>query len=550
MRYLPSPRRGIALFAAIVLIALSACNGGGGDGGITIPTSDRSPPELSLGAGQTGGGPNAAVTTYGRDATLTLRTKTGDLNLVASGNDSESGIRSLKIWMSEATSRCVSPTGPCSNLGPTSHATPRFDSTDPPKQPGDKTSASSTMAQSLNLSSEIQGAAPPGGSFSFRWDIYATSTNYLDGTSQTKQVTVRYDDPPLPPPPAVPAAAPNAPMGTYGVGKIVCNPNALPREPTCFEDTARPTRSSGIFPGAATRKLPTAIYYPAPLPPVPPGQPRMITAIPNASPEPAPNTPAGDPTRYPLILFSHGLGASPSVFESLLASWASAGYVVAAPAYPLTRSDAPFGINLDDAFADAQNQPADAKYVIDQVINLSQQATGPLSGMVHPELIGAAGHSVGGITTYGLAYSECCRDPRVLAAVSMSACAGYVGGPAGTFTRDPVPLLVVHGDADLTVPYDPYAVEAFTAAKYPKFGFKFVGVKHNSPFTGGVYKTATPTQATALMRGTIDFWNRYLKNDAAASQKLDEDFDVTGITPIALAPPITPSALTPCRRGM
>jgi dienelactone hydrolase len=543
MRYLPSARRGIALFAAIALIALSACDGNGGNGGITIPTSDRSPPELSLGAGVTGGGPNATVTTYGRDATVALRTKTGDLNLLASGKDSESGIRSLQIWISETTSRCASAVGPCSTHGPDLGGRPRFDSTDPPKQPGEQTSESSVMAQALNLTSEIQGAAPPGGSFSLRWDIYATSTNYLDGTSQTRTITVTYNDPPLPPPPPVPASAPSVPMGTYGVGKISMT----------FVDMSRPTKPSGGFPGAPSRTLPTAIYYPAPLPP---GTPPGITppAMPNAPPVPPPTTPAGDPTRYPLILFSHGLNASPTIFElqGLLGSWASAGYVVAAPSYPLTNSDAisMFQINLDDGFADVQNQPADAKFVIDQVINLGQQTTGPLSGMVHPELIGAVGHSVGGTTTYGLAFSECCRDPRVLAAVSMSGCAGYVGGPAGTFTGDPVPLLSVHGDADATVPYDPFAVEAFTAAKYPKFGFKFVGAPHNSPFTGAAYSGATPTQATALKKGTIDFWDRYLKNDTAASQTLDTDFNVTGITPISLGPPITPSNLTPCRRGM
>jgi dienelactone hydrolase len=526
-----------------MLIALSACDGGGGDGGITIPMSDRSPPELSLGAGVTGGGPNATVTTYGRDAALALRTKTGDLNLLASGKDSESGIRSLKIWMNETTGSCASAAGPCSTRGPDLRDMPGFESTDPPKQPGEKASASSVMAQSLNLSSEIPGAAPPGGSFSFRWDIYATSTNYLDGTSQTRTITVTYNDPPLPPPPPVPAAAPTEPMGTYGVGKISEQ----------FEDTSRPTTSSGTFPGSPTRKLPTAIYYPTSRPPgTPPGI--VPPASPNASPVPPPITPAGDPTRYPLILFSHGLNASPTIFElqGLLGSWASAGYVVAAPAYPLTNSDAisMFQINLDDGFADIQNQPADAKFVIEQVMNLSQQTTGPLSGMVHPEQIGAAGHSVGGTTTYGLAYSECCRDPRVLAAVSMSGCAGYVGGPAGTFTGDPVPLLVVHGDADTTVPYDPFAVEAFTAAKYPKFGFRFVGAPHNSPFTGAAYGGATPTQATALKKGTIDFWDRYLKNDTGASQQLDTDFNVPDVAPISLGPPINPSDLTPCRRGM
>lgn len=38
--------------------------------------------------------------------------------------------------------------------------------------------------------------------------------------------------------------------------------------------------------------------------------------------------------RYPLILFSHGLTASPAGYAELLTAWARAGFVVAAPAYP------------------------------------------------------------------------------------------------------------------------------------------------------------------------------------------------------------------------
>ncbi len=63
---------------------------------------------------------------------------------------------------------------------------------------------------------------------------------------------------------------------------------------------------------------------------------------------------------YPLIVFSHGLGASPAGYRSLLVVWAAAGYVVAAPAFPKTNSAATDGINPGD-FA---NQPADVTAVI------------------------------------------------------------------------------------------------------------------------------------------------------------------------------------------
>ena len=76
-----------------------------------------------------------------------------------------------------------------------------------------------------------------------------------------------------------------------------------------FVDSTRPTENV-----APTRTLKTAIYYPAQ------GTP-TDTPIANAPPE-TKNAP------YPLILFSHGLGARGVAYENILKAWASAGYVV------------------------------------------------------------------------------------------------------------------------------------------------------------------------------------------------------------------------------
>ena len=40
---------------------------------------------------------------------------------------------------------------------------------------------------------------------------------------------------------------------------------------------------------------------------------------------------------------------------------------------------------------------------------------GPLAGMVEPDEIGIGGHSLGDITTLGVAANSCCRDDRVKA---------------------------------------------------------------------------------------------------------------------------------------
>ncbi len=73
---------------------------------------------------------------------------------------------------------------------------------------------------------------------------------------------------------------------------------------------------------------------------------------------------------YPLIVFSHGLGASPSAYQGLLVRWAAAGYVVAAPAFPKTNTAATGGIDPGD-FA---NQPADVSAVISGTLKTARRA--------------------------------------------------------------------------------------------------------------------------------------------------------------------------------
>ena len=293
-----------------------------------------------------------------------------------------------------------------------------------------------------------------------------------------------------------------------------------------FVDSSRPTE--GV---ASNRTLLTAIYYPAQGPPT--GQ-----TVQNAPP----NTKDGP---YPLILFSHGLGARGVSYQDIIKTWVSAGYIVAAPDYPLSNQNAPGGAQFGRAIADTKNQPADASFVINEVIQLDKQRK--QLGGIDVKRIGAAGHSLGGITTYGLGFSGCCRDKRIKAAIPMSGLAGVVDNPENYF-RNSTPLLGLHGNADGTVPYQA-GRNAYMAAQPPKFLLTFLGAGHVSPFLAG-----DNPQAMALKKSTVDFWNRYLKGDTQALDKLRTDANVPGSTTFeeqtsGASPTRTPASTTTSRRS-
>lgn len=290
-----------------------------------------------------------------------------------------------------------------------------------------------------------------------------------------------------------------ASIGTFAVGQIS----------QTFVDPSRPTNPNGSFPGASSRTLLIAIYYPT-------------TGAPadKATPDAAFNTAHGP---YPLILFSHGVLARGVFYASLLTKWASAGYIVVAPDYPLSNTNAPGGVDFGRGVADVKNQPADASFVISQVLKLDKTKK-LVGGTVDQQHLGAAGHSLGAITTYGLVYSACCRDKRIDAAVEMSGIPAVVEPAANYFHGVSTPLLAVHGNADPIVPYQA-DVDGFANAKPPKFFLTFLGGGHVSPFLGG-----TGVDALALQKTTVDFWNRYLKADAPALAQLKTDATVAGST--------------------
>jgi chlorophyllase-like protein len=94
---------------------------------------------------------------------------------------------------------------------------------------------------------------------------------------------------------------------------------------------------------------------------------------------------------HPLIVFGHGYALTPATYTRLLNAWARAGYVVAAPLFPLGNAHAPGGPDESDLV----NQPRDISFVIASLLALSGNPNGVLAGAIDPSSIAVAGHSDG-----------------------------------------------------------------------------------------------------------------------------------------------------------
>ncbi len=288
-----------------------------------------------------------------------------------------------------------------------------------------------------------------------------------------------------------------APNRMYPVGS---------REVT-FVDTSRPTAPNNTYQGAPDRTLPVLIMYPA-----------VGTWTPDALSHAAAK-PARKAGPFPLIVFSHGFTASgPAYGEVLLRRIAAHGYVVAAPTFPLTNHSAPGGPKLMDYV----NQPEDVSFVIDKMLALNRHA-GPLHGTIDRKEIGAMGHSLGAITTLGVTYNSAHRDRRIKAAVPMSGI--QFTFPGGTWTWPHVPLLLVHGDKDGTVPYAG-STRAYRLAKTPKFLLTLLGAPH-TPF-GAPY-------LDQLVRTIDNFFDRYLRHGKHALTRLEQQGTVPGVSTLQSA---------------
>lgn len=276
-----------------------------------------------------------------------------------------------------------------------------------------------------------------------------------------------------------------------------------------YVDPDRGTPATGDVPALPTRTLRTVVFMPE-----------------------------GD-GRFPLLLFSHGLSATPETYAELIETVAAAGFVVVAPAFPLTNGNAPAGPDP----IDTQQQPGDVSFLIDTVTDAVARRAAPFGGRVDVENIGTFGHSNGGITTLGVIANRCCRDPRIDAAVSLSSTAAPYNDGSYDFGAS-APLLLVHGTADALIPFDE-SVRVFNEVEAAKGLLRLNDVDHGSFLRPSGHGFATTTHSI------VDFFRTHLRGDREAEERLragrvyDDDVELryaaTGGTDVTLPlpPPIT-----------
>jgi dienelactone hydrolase len=196
---------------------------------------------------------------------------------------------------------------------------------------------------------------------------------------------------------------------------------------------------------------------------------------------------------FPLIVFGHGFALTPTVYARLLNTWARAGYVVAAPVFPVENANAPGGPDEGDL----HNQPGDISFAISR---LTAPAS-PLHGLVDRKRIAVAGQSDGAETALSVAYDRRFRDRRIDAAVILSGAAlpGFTPPPAGS-----PPLLAAQGTLD---PIDAPSVTAdyYRLMRRPKFLLWLLGASHLPPYT------TDDRWAAVVERATTAFLNHYLR---------------------------------------
>jgi pimeloyl-ACP methyl ester carboxylesterase len=287
------------------------------------------------------------------------------------------------------------------------------------------------------------------------------------------------------PDPAVEVVEPN----TFGVGMIV----------ETRVDDSRPTKAHNGQPELAQRTLPVNVYYPA--------DQRPADAV-------VPDAPAAEGP-FPLVVFSHGVGAFGAAYQATLQVIASAGYVVVAPTYPLGSKNTPGGATIDDI----DQQTGDVSFLIDEYTEASAGSSGPFSGLIDPDRLGAFGHSMGAITSIGAGFQDCCVDDRLDAVAEWSGLMLPLGGEGGAELADDAtdrPVLIVHGDQDPVVPYA--TGQAFyDTVGGPKYFVTLPGEGHVTAFVVGL---GTPVGSVTTLT-TIGFFDRYLKDDADGIDRLE-----------------------------
>lgn len=178
----------------------------------------------------------------------------------------------------------------------------------------------------------------------------------------------------------------------------------------------------------------------------------------------------------PLLVIAHGFSGLPEKLAAMANRIAAAGYVVVAPAFPLTNQNTPNGPYLPDV----RQQPADVSFVLDRLLEANADPVDPLYGRIEANAVAVLGHSLGGTTTIALTRKDCCRDPRVI--VSLLFAPGPIELFDQLFGADPTesgpPTMLLQGDLDPIIGYEG-SYRYFGEIDAPKVFIGITGASHS-----------------------------------------------------------------------
>lgn len=284
--------------------------------------------------------------------------------------------------------------------------------------------------------------------------------------------------------PAASAAASTAPTAapatstTLTTAPLPPPPYQVATTTIAFVDRSRPTVSKGGT-ISSTRALTTVVWAPA----------------------------IGG--RWPLVVFAAGYEVGPDTYAHLCRAWAAAGYVVAAPEFPLA-DEAVAGAALDEN--DLNNEPADATFVMTSLLDPAS----PWAARIDPTRIAVTGHSDGAEVALDLGQGG---DPAIRAVIAMS------GQPVVPHQAPNPPLLIIQGDQDTINPPE-RSREVYDQAASPRFLMTLVGGPHLTPFSGG------SRWQPVVEAVTIDFLDHYLAGRTTSDAPMTADATRPGLSTI------------------
>lgn len=201
-----------------------------------------------------------------------------------------------------------------------------------------------------------------------------------------------------------------------------------------------------------------------------------------------------DTAPRPLVVWMNGLGGRAAPEDPLLVALYEAGYIVAAPNSPEVSAPA-------SSPADFPELPADVRVVVDAILHPADGVADDLAANVVSSEIGLAGHSIGSSAVLASAFHDCCRDPRVGAAVAIGANTGFRFGDTD-FDYSGTPLLLVNGDADQISPLAE-SEKILAASSDPTRLLVVPGADHFEPVYGGADTDAGSLTIDAIV-GFLD----------------------------------------------